>query len=70
MAGFSLNIGKDEDGNHILVLGDQDSADLYPLAVFVSADHATAFTKFMETQGFVSLKLPTQADIDELLNGQ
>lgn len=67
---LSLNIGKDAEGNAYLVLANPDTDETYPLAIFLSEDHTEAFTKFMETQGYISLQLPTQSDIDKLLEGQ
>lgn len=67
---LSLNIGKDAHGNQYLVLANVDTDETFPLAIFLSEDHTEAFTKFMETQGYVSLQLPTQSDIDRLLDGQ
>ena len=63
-----MNIGKDAEGNHFLVLANLDTSETYPLAIFMSDAHAEAFTKFMETQGYVSLQLPTQDDIDKFLS--
>lgn len=67
---LSLNIGKDFAGNSYLVLANPDTDETYPLAIFISEDHSEAFTKYMETQGYVSLQLPTQTDIDQFLEGQ
>lgn len=66
---LSLNIGKDAQGNQYLVLANVDTDETYPLAIFLSEDHTEAFTKFMETQGYVSLQLPSQNDIDKFLEG-
>lgn len=67
---LSLNLGKDAQGNSYLVLANLDTSETYPLAIFLSPDHTEAFTRFMETQGYVSLQLPTQDDIDAFLDGQ
>ena len=67
---LSMNLGKDADGTMFLILADLDTNETYPLAQFFSEDHATAFTKYMETQGYVSLNLPTQAEIDAMLDEQ
>ena len=67
---LSMNIGKDADGNYLLVLANQDTAEIYPVALFISEDHATAFTMFMETQGYIALNLPSQAELDEFLKDQ
>lgn len=67
---LSLNIGKDADGDWFLVIANLDSDETYPVAQFFSENHATAFTKFMEGEGYLSLKLPTQEDLDKLLDGQ
>ena len=67
---LSMNIGKGSDGSHLLVLANQDTAEVYPVAVFLSEDHARGFTMFMETQGYIALNLPSQAELDEFLKDQ
>lgn len=67
---LSLTIGKDKDGDWFLVLAEQDSDRTFPVAQFFSDIHAEAFTKFMETEGYLSLPLPTQEELDKLLDGQ
>lgn len=67
---LSLNIGKDADGDWFLVIANPDTDETFPVAQFFTENHATAFTKFMESEGYLSLKLPTQEDLDKLLDGQ
>lgn len=67
---LSLNIGRDAEGNQYLVLANLDTSETYPIAIFLGENHTEAFSKYMETQGYVSLQLPTQDDIDKFLDGQ
>jgi hypothetical protein len=69
MANLTLNIGKDTEGNQWLCLADVDSTDVFPVAKFVNDDCASLFQAFMGTQGYAAVKLPTQEEIDDLLNG-
>lgn len=64
---LTLNIGKLPDGTSWLCLADADSTDVYPLAEFTNEDCAKVFEQFMETQGYAAVKLPSNAEINELL---
>lgn len=65
---LTLNIGKDAAGDYFLVLANPDTAETFPMALFLSEDHASGFTLFMESQGYVALNLPSQAEIDTLFD--
>jgi hypothetical protein len=67
MRKLTLNIGKLQDGTHWLCLADADTTDVYPLATFVSEDHAELFQRFMQTQGYDAVKLPSNDEIENLL---
>lgn len=65
----SLNIGKDDNGNLWLCLVENDTRVMEPLALFVTESHSELFTEFMESQGYVPLRLPTDEDYERLLGG-
>lgn len=67
MPKLTLNIGKLQDNTHWLCLADADTTDVYPLAQFVSQDHAELFERFMQTQGYDAVKLPSNDEIENLL---
>lgn len=67
MQRVTLNIGKLADGTHWLCLADTDTTNVYPLAMFTDEDCATVFQQFMETQGYASVKLPNDDEINKLL---
>ncbi len=69
MQKVTLNIGKLPDGSTWLCLADADTTSVYPLAIFTDEDCATVFQQFMETQGYASVKLPSNDEINELLDG-
>ena len=70
MQKLTLNIGKLPDGSQWLCLADADTSDVYPLAKFESEDHVEVFQKFMWTQGFAAVKLPSDDDIAVLLGDE
>lgn len=65
---LSLNVGKTPEGEYWLLLADMDSQNVVPLAMFVDEKAMDTFCLFMETQGYLSIKLPSQRDIDDLLS--
>lgn len=64
---WALHIGKDpEDESFWLCLVNNDEADaVYPLAQFETEEAMRAYTLFMETQGYLPLKLPSQEELDK-----
>lgn len=65
----SLNIGKDKQGNLWLCLVESETRDIESLALFVSPGHSEIFIDYMETQGYIPLRLPTDEDYEQLLGG-
>lgn len=64
---LTLNIGKLRDGTQWLCLADADSTDVYPVAKFPNEDCVDLFKAFMATQGYNAVTLPTNDDINKLL---
>jgi hypothetical protein len=64
---WSLHIGKDpDDATFWLCLVNNDEANaIYPLAQFENEEAMKAYTLFMETQGYLALKLPSQEELDK-----
>jgi len=67
---LTLNIGRLRNGETWLCLADADTTAVYPLARFENAECAAAFERFMETQGYAAVKLPSDTEIGELLGDE
>lgn len=66
---LTLNIGKDEEGELWLCLADADTTAVYPVAKFTTEEHCNLFQAYMQTQGYASVKLLSEQDIEDLLGG-
>jgi len=66
---INLTIGRQrDDDSWWLCLADMDGHDVSLVAQFTSEAHMHLFTQFMETQGYMSLRLPTNSELDELFD--
>lgn len=65
----SLNIGKDSGNNLWLCLVENETRDIEPLALFATPAHSELFIEYMESQGYIPLRLPTDEDYEQLLGG-
>lgn len=71
MAKFSLYLGKDKtNGEYVLCITNQDTGDIYPVATFHDELRMQLFTEFMETQGYLALKLPTEDELNKFFEGE
>lgn len=69
LTGWSLNLAKDRyTGQTYLALAHLDTSDVRLLATFDSEDAVDIYTRYMEQNGWAAMPLPTQSDIDALLD--
>lgn len=66
---LSLNIGKDHTGQLWLGVQDSGTRKFEALALFISPGHSEMFIDFMESQGYLPIRVPTDDEYNQLLRG-